>query len=154
MRAWGRISDKRGVAPVISTIILSAVVIAIGGMVWSYTQSAATVISSDYFDEVMESVENVKERFYVENIGLDNTSQPTLMVWVFNYGEIGLTVEWIRVQGGGNISSHQFNTSVSDGEMVRFDLPQSEVKFAGGLSVTVEVKSARENKAYGSILIP
>ena len=150
----GGTRSRRGLTPVVSSIIMCAVVLVIGASVWGVSSSASSIMQTDYFEEVMESVEKIKGRFCVENIGLDNTSQPTLKIWVVNYGEIDITVDWIRVQGGGNVSSHDFNTPISAGEMVRFNVTQSEVIFSSGLSITVEVKSTRGNKAYDSILIP
>lgn len=150
----GGMRGGRGLTPVVSSIIMCAVVLVIGASVWGVASSASSIMQSDYYDEVIESIGKIEERFFVESIGLDNTSQPTLKIWVFNYGEVDITVEWIRVQGGGNVSIQQLNTPVSAGEMVKFDLPQSEVKFRSGLSVTVEVKSVRGNKAYETVRIP
>ena len=146
--------NKRGITPVVSSIILCAVVIVIGASVWGVASSASSIMQTDYFDEVMESVYKIKERFCVENIGFDNTSQPTLKIWVVNYGKIDITVDWIRVSGGGNVSSYEFNTMMPAGEMIRLDVTESEVKFASGFSISVEVKSTRGNKAYDSTRIP
>ena len=150
----GGVWDRRGLTPVVSSIIMCAVVIVIGASVWGVASSASSIMQTDYFEEVMESVEKINERFCVENIGFDNTSQPTLKIWVFNYGKNDIIVEWIRVSGGGNVSSYEFNTMITTGEMIRFDVVESEVKFARDLSIYVEVKSTRGNKAYDSILIP
>ena len=146
--------NRRGIAPVVSSIIMCAVVLVIGASIWGVASSASSVLRSDYFEEVMESVEKIKERFCIENIGFDNTSQPTLKIWIVNYGKINTTIEWIRIRGGGDVSSHEFNTPISPGEMVRFDVAPTEVSLASGLSITVEVKSTRGNKAYDSILMP
>ena len=59
---------RRGLTPVISVIILSAVVIAVGGAVWSYAQSAATVIANNYVNDTLSLLYEVTERFYVEHV--------------------------------------------------------------------------------------
>lgn len=146
--------NRRGLTPVVSNIIMCAVVLVIGTSVWGIASSSSSIMRSDYFEEVMESVEKIKERFCVENIGFDNISQPTLKIWIINYGEIDITVEWIWVSGGGNVSSYVFNTMLPAGEMIRFSVGESEVSFASGLSISVEVKSTRGNKAYASMRIP
>ena len=148
-----RKKDGRGISPVISSVILSAMVLVIGVSVWSVATSASSVISSGYFEEVMVSVENVKERFCVENVGFDEDAQ-MLKIWIFNYGAIAITIEAISVKGGGNVYTHPGGGEVSAGEFIRVDVVPDNISLLSGLSVTVEVRSNRGNKAYDSILLP
>lgn len=148
------IKNRRGMSPIISSVILSAVVIAIGASVWSVTDSAASVMQNDYYEGVMESVENIKERFYIENIGYSNSSEPKLKIWIYNYGEMDIVIELIRLKGAGNISTQLIGLSLSVREIIGIDVTSSEFSLTSGLSVSIEVKSLRGNKAYASILIP
>jgi hypothetical protein len=148
------IKNRRGMSPIISSVILSAVVIAIGASVWSVTDSAASVMQNDYYEGVMESVENIKERFYIENIGYSNSSEPKLKIWIYNYGEMDIVIELIRLKGAGNISTQLIGTPLSVREIIGIDVTSSEFSLTSGLSVSIEVKSLRGNKAYASILIP
>lgn len=148
------IKNRRGVSPIISSVILSAVVIAIGASVWSVTDSAASVMQNDYYEGVMESVENIKERFYIENIGYSNSSEPKLEIWIYNYGEMDIVIELIRLKGAGSISTQLIGTPLSVREIIGIDVTSSEFSLTSGLSVSIEVKSLRGNKAYASILIP
>ena len=159
---WMR--SRRGVTPVVSSIIMCAVVLVIGTSVWGVASSASSIMQTDYFDEVMESVEKIKERFYVENTGFDNTSQPTLKIWVLNYGSYKINVTQILITGGGNHSYHYPPDDDPDnppngiliypGSLLRFDVTPSGISLRSGLSITVRVESERENKAYDSIRIP
>jgi len=79
-------------------------VLVIGISVWSFATASSSIIQKKYFEEVMESVEKIKERFCIENMGVDS-ALTQLRVWVFNYGPIDLTIDLIRVTGGNNISS-------------------------------------------------
>ena len=133
---------------------MCAIVLVIGAGVWSYANSASSNMASSYYKEVMVSVENIKERFYIENIGFENSSPSKLKIWIANYGKISITVDVIRISGGGNISSQSIGASIPAGSIVRVDIAPTEVSLASGLSVSVEVRSARGNKAYASILIP
>lgn len=148
------IKNRRGISPVISSVILSAVVIVIGASVWSVTHSAASVMQNDYYEGVMESVETIKERFYIENIGYSNSSGPKLKIWIYNYGEMDIVIELIRLKGAGNISTQLVGLSLSVREIIGIDVTSSEFSLTSGLSVSIEVKSLRGNKAYASILIP
>jgi hypothetical protein len=59
---------RRGLTPVISTIIISAVVIAVGGAVWAYSQGAATIYAENYINETMSMLDEVIERYSVEHV--------------------------------------------------------------------------------------
>ena len=150
----GLARDVRGLSPVVSSIILCAAVLVIGASIWSVTYSASNIMQSDYYEEVMESVEKIKERFCIENIEFENASQPKLKIWIFNYGKINITVELIRVKGGGNVSSQMVGIPIPAGEIVRVDVAPTKISLASGLSISIEVKSSRGNKAYDSILLP
>jgi flagellin-like protein len=153
LRVRTRVHENRGVSPIISSIILTAMVLAIGAGVWGVATGASTVVQNNYHDEVMESVEKIKERFCIENVGVDGASN-TLMIWIYNYGSIDLVVERIRVQGSSTLSYHSFNVTIPVGQFERVDVTPSEISLVSGMSVSIEVRSSRGNKAYDSILVP
>ncbi len=131
---------------------MAAMVLVIGASVWSFATSASSIISTNYYEEVMESVEKVKERFVIENTGVDNATN-TLRIWIYNYGPIDLTIDLIRVTGGNNISSQSVNISISADEFKLITLEPTEISLMRGLSVTIELRSSRGTKAYDSIHI-
>ncbi len=148
---------RRGMTSVLTTILMCAVVISIGVSVWGFASSAATVMRSDYFDEVMESVYKIKERFRIENIAVNMTAAPSLQVWVLNYGEIEVNITMIKISGGGNESYYypsDNETALSPGVFGRFNVPQDTVEFRKGINIAVMVKSSRENKAYENTQLP
>ena len=148
---------RRGMSSVLTTIMMVAVVISIGMGVWGFASSAATVMRSDYFDEVMESVYTIKERFRIENIAVNMTAAPSIQVWVLNYGETEVNITMIKVSGGGNVSYNyppDNETALSPGEFRRFNVPQDTVEFRKGINIAVRVESSRENKVYENIQIP
>lgn len=159
----GGTRSRRGLTPVVSSIIMCAVVLVIGASVWGVASSASSIMQTDYFDEVMESVEKIKERFCVENVGYNDTTK-TLKIWVVNYGEIIINVTEIRIEGGGNSSyyyppdDNQDNPPngilIPSGGLVKFDVSPSEVSLRPDLSVSIRVDSERGNKAYASVYIP
>jgi hypothetical protein len=128
-------------------------VLVIGATVWGVATGASSIIQNNYYEEVMESVEKIKERFCIENIGVDD-ALTELRIWVFNYGPIDLTIDLIRVTGGNNISSHSDSISVSAGEIKLITLEPTQISLLRGLSITVELRSSRGNKVYDSIRVP
>jgi hypothetical protein len=155
---------RRGMSSVLTTVLMCAVVISIGVSIWGFAGSAATVMRSDYFDEVMESVHKIKERFRIENLGVNITSANSLEVWVYNYGAYEVNITLIKISGGGNESywhPPDNDTDIvpngvvlSPDEFHRFNIPQGAVEFRKGINIAVRVDSSRENRAYENIQIP
>ena len=77
-------------APVIAAIILSAVVLAVGGAVWHYSQGAMTITAEDYVEGVINMTETISERFIIEHV---NHSETELSVWIYNYGDVDIEVK-------------------------------------------------------------
>jgi flagellin-like protein len=147
---------RKGFSSVLTSILMVAVVLSIGISIWGFTHSAATVMRSDYYDDVMESVYKIKERFRIENIGVNVTAANTLNVWVVNYGECDVNITRFKISGDGNETYYYppNGTLLSSGEFHRFDIVQSEVPLLKGHNISVRVESEMENKAYDKIQIP
>ena len=155
---------RRGFSSVLTSVIMVAVVITIGISVWGVAHSAATVMRNDYYDEVIESVYKIKERFRIENIAVNMTAAPSIQVWVLNYGETEVNLTRIKISGGANESYYHppdNDTAIapngvvlSPGEFGMFNVPQGTVEFRKGINIAVRVESSRENRAYENIQIP
>jgi flagellin-like protein len=155
---------RRGLSSVLTSVLMCAVVLTIGVSVWGFTNSATTMMRTDYYDEVIDSVNKIKERFNIENLGVNITSAPSLQVWVDNYGDIDVNITKIKVSGGGNVSYYYPPDNDDDaapngvvlvsGELSRFDVVQDDVLMSKGLSISVMVESSRGNKAYEETQIP
>ena len=145
--------NRRGVSSVVTTVIMTAVVLSIGMMVWIYTAEASSLLQSDYFGEVMASAEKIEERFCIENIGA-NTAESKLRVWIYNFGKVDITVDVIRVRNGGSTIYATFkpNTPIPVGEMRPIELTGMEL--AKGMSLSLEAITTRGNKAYEATNIP
>jgi len=150
------IRASRGFSSVLTSILMCGVVISIGISIWGFTHSAATVMRSDYYDEVIESVYKIKERFRIENIGVNITSANSLNVWVVNYGECDVNITRFKISGDGNETYYYppNGALLSSGEFRRFDIVQDEVPLLKGHNISVRVESEKENKAYDEIQIP
>lgn len=148
---------RRGMSSVLTTIMMVAVVISIGMSIWGFAGSAATVMRTDYFDEVMKSVYKIKERFRIENIGVNISVAGSIEVWVLNYGETEVNITRIKVSGRGNEMYYyppDNETALSPGEFRRFNVLQGTVEFRKGIVISVRVESERENKAYETTKLP
>jgi len=105
-------------------------------------------MADNYFEEVNEKVDKVRERFMVENIEPMNDS--CLRVWVYNYGDISINVTTYVFRSGGVIGqiTGQFLTG---GEMKQLEIPvQTLYK---GDELVVKVKSVRETTENESYLL-
>jgi flagellin-like protein len=144
---WGWPSTcRRGVTPVVATIILSAVVIAIGGAVWSYAQGAASVIANEYIEGTMTLLNEVLERFTVEHVSNSSNGQ-TLRVWIYNYGDVDILVDvYANVTGGAY--NYTLGTAVASNEIVDVEVSFQATPLQPGQEVAVKVYSRRQNNAY------
>lgn len=149
MTLWG--SAKKGVSPVIATIIISAVVLTVGGAVWSFSQGASTVVADDYVEGVMVLLNEAAERFMVEHVSNDE-ERTTLRVWIRNYGEVNVTVDVYAYVGGVSFSTDPGNpTFIASQSLGCAELAFSAVS---GDEVAIKVHSRRQNNAYYTHLVP
>lgn len=81
---------KRALSSVISTVLLSAAVLVIGGMIWNYANGASSVIAYDYHEDSMELINQIEERVMFEHITNNSTH---LTIYLYNYGEIDVEVD-------------------------------------------------------------
>lgn len=145
MVSKARCRRQRGVSPVVSTIILSAIVIAIGGAIWNYSQGAATVIANDYINGTMSLLKEVIERFSVEHAS-NSSDGSVLYVWLYNYGEVDITID---VYANSTVSSNStLGTFIGTGEMVKIEVHFSSYPLQTGDEVSVKAHSRRQNNAY------
>lgn len=148
MKQGNSLRNRRGISPVIATIILSAVVITIGGAVWSYAQSAATVIADDYVDGTFSLINEVTERFVVEHAGYDSTGK-ILSTWVYNYGAVSVTVD-VYISGAATGST--LNTVVPIGTLTLIQITGLDIP-AGG-TIAIKVHSRCGNNVYSHYYRP
>ncbi len=146
-----RIRRRRALSPVIATIILSAVVIAIGGAIWSYASGASTVIANDYVNGTMDLKNEIVERFIVEHA--TNTSDGSNMsIWIYNYGDVDMIVDVYANATHVNSSTYSFCSNltnpISSGSLVEIEIHFSPGALEPGDTVAVKVHSRRQNNAY------
>lgn len=151
MRAAAWMRSKRGITPVVATIILSAVVIAIGGAVWSYSQGAATVIANDYINGTMTLLNEVIERYAVEHVS-NSSDGSILRIWIFNYGDVDVVLDvYVNVTLGGDNSTKGTYVAAEDLEEIQvFTTPPLE----RGDEVAIKVHSRRQNNVYYKHVVP
>jgi len=139
-------SRSRAFSPVISVVILSAVVMSVGGVIWFFSQGSMTITAEDYAEGVLNMTDVISERFIVEHVA-NNISH--ISVWVYNYGEVGIVIDvYIDIDGG---SSNSFlDESVDTQGLVKVDIALS---FNSGDEVAVKAVSRRGNNAYYKYLV-
>jgi hypothetical protein len=155
---------RKAVSPVIATVIISAFVLIVGGMMWQYSMSASSILADDYINETIEGINVVNERFLIEHIEY-YSSNNTIGIWVYNYGEL---FEYGRERN--NSQSILINIDVytpsypdnpdqesglriqkGDSEKIMIALTES---VSTGDIVTIEVNSWRQNNVQKRYFIP
>ncbi len=146
-----RLQRSRGITPVIATIILSAVVIAVGGAVWSYAQGAATVFANDYVNNTFTLLNEVIERFTIEHV-CNSSDLNYLYVWIYNYGEIDIVID-LYANTTDEFGS-TLETAISEGELVKITVSFVGDPLESGDEVAIKAHSRRQNNAYYKYYIP
>jgi flagellin-like protein len=146
-----KLQRSRGVSPVIATIILSAVVIAVGGGVWSYSQGAATVIANDYVNGTLSLLNEVIERFNIEHV-CNNSDRDYLYVWIYNYGDVDIVID-LYANTTDEFGS-TLETAISSGELVKITVSFTGDHLESGDEVAIKAHSRRQNNAYYKYYVP
>lgn len=136
---------KKALTPVIATMILSAVVIAVGGAIWSFAQGAATVIADDYIDDTFDLLDEVTERFTIEHVS-NNSDGSTLKIWIFNYGDVDIVVDvYVNTT---TYFTFTLEWEIESEEVVRVDVDLSSSPLTRGQEVSIKAHSRRQNNDY------
>jgi len=150
---------RRALSEVISTVILSGVVLAIGGAIWAYSLGATTAIADGYVSDTLGLVDEIVERFDVEHIHY-NLTKDILRIWIYNYGEVDITVD-VYVTAKSTIEKSTRGDQPNGVDIlseqvliVTFDFSAPADSLVSGDSVAVEVYSRRQNCAYKSYVVP
>ena len=144
-----RTSRSRAFSAVISVVILSAVVMAVGGAIWAFSQGTMTITAEDYAEGVINMTDTICERFIIEHVSND-TDGNFLNVWVFNYGDVDID---IKVNVGTITYPPNSNTwiPVASGEMIQID--PIEITLTKGEELNIKTYSRRGNNAHYRYLV-
>ncbi len=137
---------RKGLSPVIASVILSGMVLVIGAGVWSYSYGAASTMANDYSDETIDMVHTIIERFTIEKVDYDSSAE-NISIYVYNYGDVSIDVDTtIKI----NETSYYDYDKVIDPK--NFEKICIDVSGEGGLSslqkVSIDLRTKRENREY------
>ncbi len=145
---------RRGLSPVIATIILSGVVIAVGGSIWSFSRGASTVMANQYVNSTLSVLNEVTERFTVE-YAYNNSNGEILYVCVYNYGDVDVVVDvyanathFVNSSYTSYVMKANYFNSVNDKVILRIELDFSSDPLEAGDMVSIKVHSRRQNNAF------
>lgn len=128
-------------------MILTTVVLVIGGSIWFFSNNASTIIADQYVDGIIDIMDEISERFTVELVGYDGVDQ--LRVCVYNYGEVDVKVDIYAVSG--LVSDSSFGNEIMSGEIFDVCIVLDGIS---GEVVTIKVVSRRGNYAHYKYLAP
>ena len=136
---------RAGLSEVISALILSGVVLSIGGMLWSYSLGASTVIADDYINGTLSLVSEITERFTVEHVSQSGDNL-TIYVWVYNYGNVDIIVD-TYVTVDTNNTGKFLTAEILAGSIEKISVPMDDALGVNN-EVTIQVYSRRQNSVY------
>jgi acylphosphatase len=152
---------RSGLSSVISSVVLSAAVLVVGGIVWNYANGASSVMAAQYHNESMNLVKELRERYMIEHITNNETH---IMAWVYNYGDVDVELvvyanhntsvgRWVNSTDQVNpivVQSKSSFQAVIDCR--RANAPPISDAIYGGDIIGVNIYSRRQNNVYYSYI--
>ncbi|MCX6649761.1 MAG: hypothetical protein NTV61_10310 [Candidatus Bathyarchaeota archaeon] len=136
-----RLKNRRGFSEVISSVILTAVVLTVGAAVWSYAQSATTVIADNYVKGTLSLKQEIIERFTVERVFYE---PGVLHIWIFNYGSVDSQLDIYVTPSVGTIPPI-LNHAIGSSNLECVDIATT---LSAGTTLSIKVHSVRDNNVY------
>ena len=143
MKKRERLKERRAISPVISALILSAVVLTIGGVVWAFSQGAMIISAEDYSESMIEMTDTISERFIIEHAAYIESN---LKVWIYNYGTVDID---LKVE----VKSITYPTEwkpIARGGFEEIDT----TSFTAGEELVIRAYTKRGNNAYYRFIVP
>jgi len=135
---------RKGLAPVVSEIVLAAAVLTIGGGIWYFSLSYCAVTADSYIDETMELMNVAIERYTVEKISATNSTN--LRVWINNYGEVDIIVDIYAITSNTTITA--FNQDIPSHTLKSINLDFSTTPLISGDNIQIKCYTRRQNIVY------
>ena len=153
-KMWKLLLRKRGVTPVISSVILTGAVVAVSFVVLSWTQYRSSAYNEQYGDAMDADIAQLKERLTFEYVFYDNDTNK-LQVYLMNCGTIDdVTIQTVYIKNttGALI---QVNSSIPltnfNGDQIVDDLDVGkECKFILSVILVPDTYSVRVVTGRGS----
>jgi flagellin-like protein len=80
---WSR--DKRALSPIFATVLLAAIILVFGSVVYYYSSNIVRTSTNDYANTISNSQQSIAERIGFENV-VYSSSPATLTVYIINSG--------------------------------------------------------------------
>jgi hypothetical protein len=109
-KMWKLLLRKRGVTPVISSVILTGAVIAVSFVVLSWTQYRSSAYNEQYGDAMDADIAQLKERLTFEHIFYNGT-EDNLSVYLMNCGTIdNVTIQTVYIKNNAGASVQAYSS--------------------------------------------
>lgn len=134
---------RSGLSSVISSILLSAAVLTVGGIMWNYANGASSVIASDYYEDSTELLTQLQERFLVEHVSNNSTH---LTVYIYNYGDVDIEVD---------VYANEYNSDLNNPIPVETKSSANTtitMPCSSGDNIGIKIYSRRQNCVYHSYI--
>lgn len=137
----------RGVSEIISSMMILALAVILGVVVYTYALGVFTTTTSSFSSIVSGEVSRLSERFVVDDVWVMGNG--TVVLSVYNYGDVGVSIAHVYVNDTLVTStdpSLPFYLGPGGRGFIRFVLPMRgnvyvfEVESVGGNSVVVVSK--------------
>lgn len=150
-----RLKVRRGVSEVVAAVVLTAVTLTVGSVIWAFAQSATIAATNDYINGTFTTMKDIIERFTVEHV---STASTQLYVWVYNYGTQSIVADVYanatHYNGITYTVQSTMGTTIVSGSLVEVEISFPSGSLQSGDKVAIKVYSRRQNVAYYTYYTP
>lgn len=100
-----------GVSPVLASIIMISVTLAVGMTIWSYVNTTSASITESYGQDVTNDINNINEDFIITYFGLNSTTD-TISIWFYNNGQLDTEIKQLLIWTVSNMTATSINTNL------------------------------------------
>ena len=139
-RKSSRRHSVRAITPVIATVMMIGLTIAVGFAAWAWARSAATNSESNFGNAIGSDINYVKENFEVANVNFSSTSPQSATLWIYNNGNSTVYIKQIWISNASSSFSQTY-TSLNATITTKFNCYCLEVHSQTVVSITLSLTS-------------
>ena len=137
---------RRGVSDIVANLLMAVVVLSVGLSIYLYSQTFFQTMTGFMGEAIQEHELVLYERFMVTRVDFNSSAPDTVTVWVFNYGEVGVEVKAVFINGELN----EVDEYIPQGEWRNITVPHEDWGYE---AYRVLVVSSR-GKRYETVVKP
>ena len=135
---------KKGVSPVIATIMIIGVTLVVGFATWGFASGAIGSLLQSQSETVSSDINNLRERFVIVNVNI-SLSRDKVTVWVYSNGRLSTEITDLFVGGS---STSMIEVPNNNYTVIGKPAPPYDLEVGQLITITFKHNSASGSDLY------